>query len=176
MDDREIKQWLNRNYPELRFRRLQNGAWGIYQERRQWSEYDFHGFVFKNLEIGFNPVFVERNRLAGGWIKDEVQKRDPKLMHNEGNVFHQAWRESLGKDNDKANRDNFAKSRGVEAWNTIKKNPKVLNRIYKSLQKGDTQQAAKEVTLEEMAKNAYLENPTKMKDPGFKRAITERTL
>lgn len=171
--EKNFRRWLQITYPDLSFQKLADGAYGVYQEEHQWIAYEFNRFSFCSLDVGYSSVFVVRNRLFGGWIKDEVQSRDPKLKHNEGNVFHVAYKESLAASEDKGKRDSFAKSSASEGWDIIKRNPALMERIGKKLKKGDHEGAAKEVSLGEIAKNAYLENPSEMKNKSFIKSVTK---
>lgn len=169
----DVKKWLRINYPELSFQTLAEGAYGIYQENYQWIGYDYKGFEFYNLDVGYSNIFITRNRLIGSWIKDEVQSRDPHLKHNEGNVYYQAYKMSLEASKDKDKRDNFAKSSGETSWDIVKRNPALMERIGKKLKKGDAEGAAKEVSVLEIAKNAAIENPSEMRNQSFINSVTK---
>jgi len=170
-DDKEINRWLSEYYPTLQLRRMPQGGFGIWQEDRRVHSYEWNGFEFGVVEIGRSIVFDIRNRLLGGWIKDEIQKRDPRLWQNPGNFYHDGYLLSkIAEDNHKKRKAATAAS-GLAQWEACKKNEKLMNRVFKRMESGDMSGAAKEFSLEEMCKNAYLERPGELRSKDFWRAV-----
>ena len=196
MDEHELRGWLRENYPMLRLRSMPDGGWGIWQVDKRYERYDITkfsrpetltparsaleaaGIVFED-EIdtiilsrhGYSIVFPIQNRIIGGWVKDEVTKRDPRLFTNEGNVFFEAYRNSLAVSDDTAKRQKKKAESGLEMWKGVRKNEALMNRIAKKMARGDLNGASRELSLENLAYNAYIENPHEMKNPDFKRAV-----
>src|SRR4051794_5778861 len=92
MDERELRRWLAERYPQLSLRRMPDGGWGIWQEDPRYDVYEMaDGQKFAYVAIGRSIVFDIRNRLLGGWVCDEIVKRDPRYWANEGNHYHDAY-------------------------------------------------------------------------------------
>lgn len=170
----ELDAWLQENYPEITFLEFRNGAIGIMQmiqEKRYQElpiEYDIPSINY--FETGLMQIFDIKNRLIGGWICDEIRKRDPKLVRNEGNMYNEMFKESFMAGINKAARDQAWKDSAMAQWDCVRRNEGLMNRIYRHLENGNTHAACEEVSLEKLYKNALIENPAELRRKEFWRA------
>lgn len=171
----ELQRWLSDNYPDLRVRRYKSGAWCIEQmvdivEHMPLDfSYEFDGFGYKVPSATL--VFEYKNRMVGGWVCDEIVKRDPKLAMNEGNYFHQAYLASFEAEKEHAQKTKDSQESGTRMWEIVQRNPALMERISGHLARGDTEAACKEVSPEVMFKNALKENPAELRRKDFWRSI-----
>lgn len=187
--ERDCRRWLAEDYPSLFLRRGQNDRMGIWQMDKYWKSFrvggnvmededgpfEFGGYEFGYLQVGYSLVFeitpaVSGGRLFGGWIKDEVQRRDPRLWHNPGNAFHEAYIASRKADKELEERTRDRRESGEAMWKAVKTNHKLMNRIAKHMERGDMLRAGRELSLEELYRNATLENPKEMRSKHFAKA------
>lgn len=171
----ELQKWFDENYPDLRVRQYRSGAWCI-EQREDFVEvmpldfsYEYDGFAYK--EEGWRLVFEVKNRLVGGWVCDEIIKRDPKLAANEGNMYHQAYLASLEAEEEFHKRNADAKESAEKSWDIVRRSPALMDRISSHLERGDTEAACKEVSPEMLFKHALRENPAELRRKDFWKAI-----
>lgn len=173
--DEELQSWMNENYPDLKLKRWRDGAWSIMQvvPEVMTMELDF-SFAFDGIawiEYGQCEVFTIKNRFVGGWVCDEIIKRDPKLWHNEGNLYNESFQLSIEAKLNKEARDGQWKKSGETAWDICKRNPALMDRISGHMAKGNYNAAANEVSLESLYMNAYRENPKEVRSKDFIRGV-----
>jgi len=170
----ELQRWLDNNYPMLRIKQWPAGDWSIIQliptiqiaELPPWFEMESMAWI----EYGKTEILRVRNRLLGGWVCDEIVKRDPKLWRNEGNQYHEGFQESFKAHYEKQQRDHHWKQSALEAWEVVRRNEGLMNRIAAKMERGDIDGAAREVTLESMFHAAMKENPTELRRKDFWKA------
>lgn len=169
--DYELKRWLAANYPDLRFKRWSNGSWSIMQIAEQTEliemspEWAYDGVGYK--VYGECEVFTVKNRFIGGWVCDEIIKRDPRLWRNEGNLYNESFALSVEAKLNKEARDSTWRKSGEKAWDVIKRNENLMNRISRHMENGNYNAAANEVSLESLYKRATIENPKEMRSKDF---------
>ena len=171
----EVNKWCKNNYPDIRVRQLPHGAWCVEQmvDMVEYLPLDFSypidGFGYK--EPAATLLFEVRNRLIGSWVCDEIVKRDPKLAHNEGNFFHEAWKASFEAEENHEKMKQDTKESAMQMWDTARRNPALMERIYDKLANGDTKGAVEEFSPETMFKHALKENPSELRRKDFWRSI-----
>lgn len=170
----ELQDWLDENYPDLRVRQLREGAWCIEQMVDMVGfinldpSYDIDGFGYK--EPAATLVFDVRNRMVGGWVCDELRRRDPKLAHNEGNMFHEAYKASFAAESEHEKLKQETRQSGLSMWETAKRNPALMERLMSRMAAGD-QNAWQELSPETMMKHAMRERPSELKSKDYWRSI-----
>jgi hypothetical protein len=170
----ELQDWLDENYPDLRVRQLREGAWCIEQmvDMVQTIDLDFSfdidGFAYK--EPASSLVFEVRNRMVGGWVCDELRRRDPRLAHNEGNMFHEAYKASFAAEFEHEKLKQATQQSGLNMWETAKRNPALMERLMSRMAAGD-QNAWQELSPETMMKHAMRERPSELKSKDYWRSI-----
>lgn len=170
-DEKEINAWLRNYYPQLVLRPMPNGGYGIWQEDRRFVEYEYQGGDFAAVETGHSIVFDIRCRLLGGWIKDEVQKRDPRLWSNPGNFYHDGYLLSKIAEDNHTKRIAEQSEATRKQWDALRKSRTLMNRVFKKMEAGDMTGAAKEFSLEELCRNAYLDRPKELRGKDFWKAV-----
>jgi hypothetical protein len=172
MHESDVRRWLAEHYPQLSLHAGPGGRYGVWQDDTRFDTYECrNGFEFGYLVTGRSLVFDITHRIPGGWICDEVLKRDPRLWQNPGNMYHEAFLLSQEAERNKDRRDAYTRERGEKTWEAMKRNEKLMNRVFSKIQRGDMKGAAREFTLEELYKNAVKENPREMRDRQFWRAV-----
>lgn len=171
----DLRRWLALNYPSLKLHMNPAGRQGIWQEDTHWVLYEpetpgVEPFCY--LKTGHSLVFeIDRTvRLFGGWIKDEIYRRDPRLWKNPANAYHEAYRLSHKADADLEARRAHARESGRKTWDAVKKNDRLMNRIARHMERGDMLKAGRELSLENLYRNAYLENPKELRSKDFWKA------
>lgn len=160
MDVKQINRWLEENYPSLRVRQDARFRWALWQKETQVVVGRVaSGEEFFYTENAWSVVFPIDNRIPGEWILDEVLKRDPRLWHNEGNMFHDAFLLSQAAEADREKRAKHAQESGMRMWEACKQNKNLMNRVAKKMERGDMVGAYQEFSLESLFMNAYIENP-----------------
>lgn len=179
--ERDCRRWLAERYPSLKLREGQNSRLGIWQDTPFWDVYDSdcegtfrlgEPIEFGYINTGSALVFEIVGRVFGGWIKDEIQKRDPSLWHNPGNLYHDAFLMSLKAESEVDERRRARRESGAEMWKAVRKNDGLMNRIAKHMAAGDMLKAGRELSLENLARNAYIANPSEMRSKDFHKAIS----
>lgn len=173
----EINNVLQAYYPDLVLREFLSGQYGVYQREYRWSRYDVthllgysEDFDDQTLifpEVGYSCLFSVRNRLLGFWVMDEVKRRDPRYANNPGNVFYQDRLATAEADVRKEREREFARQSALDQWNIVRKNEATMEAVGRALEKGDTEAAAKELSIEGAYKRAKAESPHELKDPKY---------
>ncbi len=159
------------NYPNLKLKRFENGSWSIMQIIPETMtvdlppEFEYDGIAW--TEYGQAEVFNCKNRLIGGWVCDEIIKRDPRLWRNEGNLYNESFKLSIEAKLNKEARDQEWRKSGETAWDIVKRNEGLMNRIAGHMEVGNYHAAANEVTMESLFKAAVKENPKEMRSKDF---------
>lgn len=173
-DEKEIRLWLRNNYPQLSLRRGPNGRFGIWQENVSYDVYELSdGDSIAYQKIGYNLVFAIECRLLGGWVKDEIQRRDPRLWHRPGNAFHDAFLASKEAEREYEKRCAARRESGENMWKVVKHNDALMNRIARRMAIGDLKGAARELSPEQLFRNAKIENPRELRSRDFWKAISD---
>ena len=169
--DQELEKWLVDRYPDLRLKRWRDGSWSIMQVvaepmvQELSPEWAYDGVAW--TEYGQCEVFNAKNRLIGGWVCDEIIKRDPRLWRNEGNLYNESFRLSVEAKLNKEMRDTAWRKSGETAWDVIKRNENLMNRIAGHMENGNYNAAANEVSMETLFKRAVKENPKELRSKDF---------
>jgi hypothetical protein len=138
----------------------------------QFYEFDF-SWEFDGIawmEPASSLVFDVRNRLVGGWVCDELVKRDPKLAHNPGNMFHEAYKMSFLAEQEHEQMKKDSQQSALSMWETARRNPALMERLTERLAAGDPN-AWQELSPETMFKHALRENPAELRRKDFWRSI-----
>jgi hypothetical protein len=171
----EINAWLQENYPDMRCRKLREGAWCVEQmvdvvEHMPLDfSYEYDGFGYKVQAATL--IFDVKNRLPGAWVCDEITKRDPRLAANEGNFFHEAYKASFAAEEEHKQMINDQRVSATNMWETARRNPALMERITEKLARGDTEGACKELSPETMFKHALRESPKELRTKDYWRSI-----
>lgn len=174
----DVQRWLNASpYHDCIIKTFDNGRWGIYQAAKKLITYALTdddpeeifdtGDTLAVVHVGYQCVFKVENRLPGSWIIDEMYRRDPRLMHNPGNHYHQAFAASCEAEANHAREQEELRKSGLKAWETVKKSKSTMEAIAKRLEVGDTEGAAYELSLEGMCRRAMLANPKELRSKDF---------
>ena len=171
----ELQRWLDDEYPDLRVFQWPSGRWSIEQEFPEVVVYEldfsyaYDGIAYK--EIGWQPVIEARNRMVGSWVCDELRRRDPRGAHNPHNLFHQAYLLSKKAEAEHEQNNKSAQDSARASWDIVSRSPALLNRIAAHMDRGDTNAAMKELSLEELYRNALKENPKELRSKDFWRSV-----
>jgi hypothetical protein len=171
----ELQSWLDGEYPDLRVFRWPSGRWTIEQEFPEICameldpSFAYDGIAYK--EIGWQPVFEAKNKLVGGWVCDELRKRDPRLAHNPGNYYHAAYILSKNAEKEGDQRTAYAQESARASWDIVQRSPALLNRMAQHLERGDTKAALNELSLEQLYRHAHKEAPAELRSRHFWRSV-----
>jgi hypothetical protein len=179
MHPSDVQDWLTAYYPGLYLRQSPRGDWAVWQaddtiqafeiEDRETGETMTIGHVVR----GYGVIFPIRGRIPGGWVCDDVQRRDPRLWQNEGNFYHEAYLASKQAEIEKEKRDKAHKESAASMWKAIRKNDGLMNRIAYKMEKGDLNGACDELSPEGLFRAAALANPKEMRSRDFHRAVND---
>jgi hypothetical protein len=171
----ELNKWFACNYPDIRARKLKEGAWCVEQmvdivEHMPLNfTYEYDGFGYKVPAATL--LFEVKNRFVGGWVCDEIIRRDPKLAHNEGNMFHEAYKASFAADEEHKQMNKDHQDSALSMWETARRNPALMERITDHLACGNTDAACKELSPEVMFKHALKESPSELRRKDYWRNL-----
>lgn len=159
VDERDINLWLEENYPTLSLRPMRHGGWGVWQSAPRYEHYEFEGETLTYRTDEMSVVFPIKNRIIGSWVCDEVMKRDPRLWHNEGNMFHDAFLNSKKIERAAETRRAAAQASGQRMWEACRRNDRLMGRVAQRMEQGDMVGAYQQFSLESLFMHAYKDNP-----------------
>lgn len=168
----EVTQHLHQfGYRDLFFIVGEDGRWRVEQEVFVPKTIEFEGKELVYKARGRTTLFRQESKRimpTCSFILEECERRDYKKAHIPGSFYYEEWKRLREVEEEQEKKIKRGKSRALEDWNIIKRNPELMNDIAKKLEKGDSEGAFQEMTLESIAKKAYKDSPLKFKQE-FKR-------